>query len=73
MCPWNGEPAPPHPAFTPREEYRATPVSDLLRFSQADFSALFRKSAVKRAKLAGMLRNVERLTEGDDRGMLNGR
>jgi len=70
VCPWNGEPATAHPAFAPREVYRATPVSDLLRFSQADFSALFRKSAVKRAKLAGMQRNVERLTEGNDRGML---
>jgi epoxyqueuosine reductase len=70
VCPWNGEPAAAHPAFAPREAYRATPVSDLLRFSQADFSALFRKSAVKRAKLAGMQRNVERLTEENGRGML---
>jgi epoxyqueuosine reductase len=70
VCPWNSEPAAAHPAFAPREEYRATPVSDLLRYSQADFSALFRKSAVKRAKLAGMQRNVERLTEENDRGML---
>jgi len=62
VCPWNRAPAPAHPAFAPREEYRATPVSDLLRFSQADFSALFRKSAIKRAKLEGMKRNVERLT-----------
>jgi len=60
-CPWNGDPAAPHEAFTPRAEYRATPVTDLLRYEQADFSALFRKSAVKRAKLAGMQRNVTRL------------
>jgi epoxyqueuosine reductase len=59
VCPWNGEPAAAHPAFAPRESYRATPVSDLLRFSQSDFSALFRRSAVKRAKLEGMKRNVE--------------
>jgi epoxyqueuosine reductase len=58
VCPWNGEPAAPHEAFTPRDEYRATPVTDLLRYEQADFSDLFRKSAVKRAKLAGMQRNV---------------
>jgi epoxyqueuosine reductase len=59
-CPWNeGRPPAPHPAFTPRDEYRATPLTDLLRFSQADFSAFFRKSGVKRAKLAGMKRNVE--------------
>lgn len=70
VCPWNHAPAPTHPAFTPRDEYRATPVTDLLRFTQSDFSALFRKSAVKRAKLAGMIRNVEALTAADDRGML---
>ena len=63
VCPWNHAPAPPHPAFTPREEYRATPLTDLLRFGQAEFSSLFRKSAVKRAKLAGMQRNVEALRQ----------
>ncbi|HUP63021.1 MAG TPA: tRNA epoxyqueuosine(34) reductase QueG [Thermoanaerobaculia bacterium] len=59
VCPWNAAPPESHPAFTPRDAYRATPVTDLLRFAQADFSALFRKSAIKRAKLAGMQRNVE--------------
>ena len=71
VCPWNHAPAPTHPSFAPRDEYRATPVTDLLRFTQAEFSTLFRKSAVKRAKLAGMLRNVEALTGRDDRGMLD--
>lgn len=62
VCPWNdGRPPEAHPAFTPRDEYRSTPVTDLLRFTQADFSALFRKSAIKRAKLAGMQRNVSNL------------
>lgn len=62
VCPWNGAPAAPHPAFAARDEYRATPVTDLLRFEQADFSNLFRKSAIKRAKLAGMKRNVEAIS-----------
>jgi len=62
VCPWNRDPAPTHDAFTPRDEYRATPVTDLLRFEQADFSTLFRKSAIKRAKLEGMKRNVDALT-----------
>ena len=61
VCPWNAAPAEPHPAFTPRHEYGATPVTDLLRFTQADFSTLFRKSAIKRAKLAGMQRNASAL------------
>ncbi|MGA8807248.1 MAG: tRNA epoxyqueuosine(34) reductase QueG [Thermoanaerobaculia bacterium] len=66
VCPWNGEPAPPHPAFMPRDDYRATPITDLLRYDQADFSALFRKSAIKRAKLAGMQRNVASVTSADN-------
>jgi Uncharacterized Fe-S protein len=70
VCPWNQEPAAAHPAFVPRDEYRATPITDLLRYEQADFSRLFRKSAVKRARLAGMRRNVAALTEEESRGML---
>jgi epoxyqueuosine reductase len=58
VCPWNRQPPAPHPAFATRSEYRATPVSDLLRLDQSGFSTLFRKSAVKRAKRAGMIRNA---------------
>ncbi|HYS55011.1 MAG TPA: tRNA epoxyqueuosine(34) reductase QueG [Thermoanaerobaculia bacterium] len=61
VCPWNARPAEPHPAFLARDAYRATPVSDLLRFQQSDFTRLFRNSAVKRAKLAGVMRNAEAL------------
>ena len=70
VCPWNRAPLLPHPAFAPRDEYRATPVTDLLRFTQTDFSTLFRKSAIKRARLTGMQRNVAALTEEADRGKL---
>jgi epoxyqueuosine reductase len=72
VCPWNQAPAPTHPSVAPREAYRNTPVTDLLRLAQADFSTLFRKSAVKRAKLAGMQRNVEALTAAGDRGRVKG-
>lgn len=58
VCPWNRDPVPGHPAFAPREAYRATPVTDLLTMSQTDFSALFRRSPIKRAKLEGMKRNA---------------
>lgn len=68
VCPWNREPAASHPAFAAREEYRATPVTDLLRFTRSDFSALFRKSAIKRAKLEGMKRNVAFLRSGAEGG-----
>jgi epoxyqueuosine reductase len=65
VCPWNETPLDPHPAFVVRDEYRATPVTDLLRFQQADFSRLFVRSAIKRAKLDGMKRNVEAITRRD--------
>jgi epoxyqueuosine reductase len=68
VCPWNAHPLEPHPAFLPRDEYRATPVTDLLKFTQADFSALFRKSAVKRATLAGMQRNAAAMEGTRDSG-----
>jgi epoxyqueuosine reductase len=58
VCPWNRAAPEPHPSFAPRESYRATPVTDLLRFGQADFSELFRRSPIKRAKVSGMKRNV---------------
>ncbi|HSP13274.1 MAG TPA: tRNA epoxyqueuosine(34) reductase QueG [Thermoanaerobaculia bacterium] len=64
-CPWNEAPLEPHPAFLPRDEYRATPVTDLLRFQQSDFSRLFTRSAIKRAKLEGMKRNVEAISRAD--------
>ena len=70
VCPWNATPAAPHPAFVARDDYRATPVTDLLRFTQADFSTLFRHSAVKRAKLSGMQRNVAALTKEERRGTM---
>jgi epoxyqueuosine reductase len=65
VCPWNRAPSDSHPAFFARDEYRATPITDLLRFEQADFSRLFAKSAIKRAKLAGMQRNVRSLVDPD--------
>jgi epoxyqueuosine reductase QueG len=48
----------------------ATPVTDLLRYEQADFSRLFRNSAIKRAKLARMKRNAAALTPGHDETMM---
>jgi epoxyqueuosine reductase len=58
VCPWNQAPLEPHPAFIARDAYRATPVTDLLRFEQADFSRLFVRSAIKRTRLDGLKRNV---------------
>lgn len=67
VCPWNHRrPLPSHPAFLPRDEYRATPITDLLRIEQSQFSTLFRKSAIKRAKRDGMRRNVEALKSASE-------
>ncbi len=65
VCPWNGAAPPGHPAFRAREAYGATPVSDLLRMPQEGFSALFRRSAIKRAKRVGMVRNAVLLSGGE--------
>lgn len=64
VCPWNRRPAEGHPSLEPRDSYRARPVSDLMRMTQDDFSTLFRRSAVKRAKRTGMARNSV-LVSGD--------
>lgn len=61
VCPWNDAPPPSHPSFEPRPEFRATPISDLLTMPQERFSTLFRRSAVKRARHAGLRRNAEAL------------
>jgi epoxyqueuosine reductase len=70
VCPWNRAAPPGHPSFAAREEYRNTPLTDLLRFAQADFSTLFRKSAIKRARLEGMQRNVAALFTAAEKEIL---
>lgn len=75
VCPWNSKAVEGHPAFAARDAYRATPVTDLLRMSQTEFSTLFRKSAIKRARRAGMIRNAVLVTgaapesDADDAGI----
>ena len=44
-----------------RDSLRDLTVADLREMTQERFSAVFRKSAVKRAKLAGLQRNVAHL------------
>ena len=63
-CPWNEKFAQElkEPAFKPREfiagkDARAL-AEELLAMGQAEFSAAFRKSPMKRAKLAGLHRNA---------------
>lgn len=59
VCPWNRFAVPTSdPAFTPRQPLPTLRLADLLAMDQAEFSATFRKSPVKRAKRRGLLRNV---------------
>lgn len=57
-CPWNAHAPEGHAAFRTRAGYTGRPITDLLTMSQREFSTLFSRSAVKRAKRAGMVRNA---------------
>jgi len=60
VCPWNlkfGTPS-EDPSFLPREEFVSPPLETWQRMDQAEFSARFRGSPVKRAKHEGLLRNI---------------
>jgi epoxyqueuosine reductase len=64
VCPWNVRFASElkEPAFAPREVIAGkdarTLAEELVAMSQEEFSAAFRKSPMKRAKLAGLKRNA---------------
>ena len=64
MCPWNVKFSrdATEDAFVAREVIAGkdarTLASEVLSMSQEEFSAAFRKSPVKRAKLAGLQRNA---------------
>lgn len=60
VCPYNSSnEMPVREEFKPSEELMKLTVADICRMEQPDFSRIFRHSAVKRAKLAGLLRNAE--------------
>lgn len=64
VCPWNRFSKPHNtPEFNPSNEFLALDLEALQTMDQEQFSRLFSKSAVKRAKLVGMKRNVAQLTK----------
>lgn len=64
VCPWNRFEQPTtEERFEPRAGNINASLSDLLELTQEDYSARFRKSAIKRAKLAGLQRNARTLIE----------
>jgi len=62
VCPWNTKPgnAPPAnaPEFQPQEKLVHPELQWLARMDEEEFRAIFRGSPVKRAKYAGLKRNV---------------
>lgn len=66
VCPHNrGAGAPIAPEFRPSPGLMDLSLDDVLAMNQEDFSRIFRGSAVKRAKLSGLLRNALRKKTGD--------
>ena len=59
VCPWNrfARRDPPE-EFRPRDHMRTRPLSEWLLLTREQWQETFRKSAVKRAKYEGFLRNV---------------
>ncbi len=64
VCPWSRFSKPTAEArFAPREGIIEPKLVELIGLSQEEFSARFRKSPVKRAKLAGLKRNANAAQE----------
>lgn len=62
VCPHNAVAAPAViPEFRPRPQVAALTADTIEAMEQADFSRIFKGSAVKRAKLVGLQRNVRKL------------
>lgn len=66
VCPWNRfKKDSDEPAFEPRPGNVDADLDGVLEMDQADFSERFRKSAIKRTKLAGLQRNANALKNSE--------
>lgn len=64
VCPWNRKAQPHHePLFEPSDELMAMEHEDWLTLDAERFAKLFKGSAVKRAKLNGLSRNIRFVTD----------
>jgi epoxyqueuosine reductase len=70
VCPWNVKFETPtdDPSFLPREGSASPVLEEWRRMDQAQFSARFRRSPLKRAKRDGLIRNIEIALGGADPG-----
>jgi len=65
VCPWNDKAIIPDlDCFKPRDGNYIPKLNELKGLSQEAFSKKFKKSPIKRAKRAGLIRNVEALQAG---------
>lgn len=64
VCPWNhGTPAADESRFQPRQDNVNVSIAEILELTPEAYAARFRKSAMKRAKLAGLQRNARALAD----------
>ena len=62
VCPWNRFEKPtPEEHFEPRHGETSLDIDDVLELTPETFAARFRRSAMKRTKLAGLTRNAKHL------------
>jgi len=67
VCPWNRFEQPTgETRFEPRENSISPHLSDLLALTPDEYAARFRRSAIKRAKLAGLQRNARALLKNSE-------
>ena len=69
VCPWNRY-ARPHntPGFNPSDEFLSLDYERLQEMDEETYRRIFRRSAVKRAKFAGLKRNVTALKSSQQTG-----
>ena len=64
VCPWNRFQQPTDEArFEPRTDNVSADLADILALTPDAYAARFRRSAIKRAKLAGLKRNARTLQQ----------
>lgn len=69
ICPWNRFQQPtPEPRFEPRSGNISPQLSDILQLTPDTYAERFRRSPIKRAKLAGLQRNARALLENHAAG-----
>jgi epoxyqueuosine reductase len=70
VCPMNHTATPPDclPEFTPRETLATLTPEHVTEMTQEEFSRIFKGSAIKRTKLAGLVRNAKQIGETGKNG-----